>query len=135
MDLTVAATVGFRFKVLVVNVGPMAAAAVVLAFISPLDIFTDAGAAASSINSPNTSGTFGRGARQRLACFDRVWLAPGEQATVALTALPRSLATIDDAGVRWVRAGRFRLTVGDVIDPTALEVVVGVSTSSPIRVD
>ena len=65
-----------------------------------------------------------------LAAFQRVPLRPGERRRVTLTLGPRQLSTVDSAGVRAVRPGRYEISVGGrqpgasiAADAAALEVL------------
>jgi beta-glucosidase len=122
VGLADAAAAGVTFTVVVTNTGDVAAATVILAFVAP----------AGRKNAVDTTAP-----QQRLAVFDRVWLEAGQQRTVVMTAPPRSFVSIDANGRKWLAPGRFRVSVGDVLDPSVFYASVGDvnSTLPPVGVD
>ena len=64
-------------------------------------------------------------APKRLGAFTKVELKPGQSKRVELTIDPRLLATYEAANNKWhVRAGEYRLMLGQASDATAQSVVV-----------
>ena len=80
-------------SVSVSNQGDLAGEEVVQLYVSALD---------ASSRAPLSS----------LKAFERVFVGPGESATVKFTVTPEMLEIIDDTGKAVVERGRFRLTVG-----------------------
>jgi beta-glucosidase len=65
-----------------------------------------------------------------LGAFTKVELKPGQSKRVELTIDPRLLATYEAANNKWhVRAGEYRLMLGQASDATAQSVVVALPDS------
>ena len=97
-----------QFGVKVTNTGPMAGDAVVLGFVAP---------------SGATATTSGRA----LFDFGRVSLATNASAVLTLrmdTGCKQAVSYVDDNGVRWVGAGTYTVTVGDLLSPASVELTV-----------
>ena len=89
------------YSVKVTNTGAVQGDAVVLGFVVP---------------AANASTGLGRA----LFDFGRVELAAGASAVVTLRmdkACKQAITRVDEAGVRWVEAGDYTVTVGDIVAP------------------
>jgi hypothetical protein len=92
----IAGGANIQYECTVQNIGKVAGAAVVLGFVNSSD--------------PQFP-------RQKLFDFERVFLRPGESATVLLTVNADHLTVVDDEGRRWLRPASFGVRVGDVVAP------------------
>ena len=88
------------YQVTVQNLGPIQGGDVVLGFIQAVD----------QADAP----------LKELFDFARVYLQIGESATVHLSVPPAVLSLVDKNGVQSVRAGRYRITVGDLVTTVSL---------------
>ena len=91
------------YSVNVTNTGPRAGAVSVLAFVEGGD----------GIARP-LSTLFG---------FDKLWLVPGQSAAVLITTRPSAcFSQVDAGGRRWLKAGSYRIAIGDVEQPARRKV-------------